>query len=71
MLSVVLFIATAIALIAGVAYFVFTYAPYVIDFFNSIFGAYHILVDALPDWLLPYAMIPLVLAVVGLLIKVL
>lgn len=71
MLSTVLFIAAAVALVAGVAYFVFTYAPYVIEFFNSIVGAYHIMVDSLPDWLLPYAMIPLILAVVGLLIKLL
>lgn len=71
MLSIVLFIATAVALLAGIAYFIFTYAPYVIEFFNDIVGSYSIIVDALPDWLLPYALVPLIFAVVGFLIKVL
>ena len=37
MLSAVLFIAGAIALLAGVAYFIFTYGNFLIGFINSFF----------------------------------
>lgn len=71
MLSVVIAIASAVMLIAGVAYAVFEYAPYVIQFYNSLTTAVSVLSSALPSWLLPFVGISLAFAVLGLLIKLL
>lgn len=71
MISILVFIASVIALIGGVAYFVFEYAPLVADFWNNCFNFYTSLIEYFPDWLLPYLAIPLLIGIVGLLIKLL
>lgn len=71
MLSIVLFIATAISLLAGIALFVFDYAPYIADFFNSITQGYIVVVGFFPDFLAPYALVPVAFAIFSLLVKLL
>jgi hypothetical protein len=70
MLSILLFLAGAVALIAGVSYFIFTYGNYVVDFFNSLISSWSSVTDLLPSWLLPFATIPILLFIVGVLVKV-
>lgn len=71
LLSTILAIAGAVVLIAAVAYFIVTYLPYIINFFNSITEAYVSFTDLIPDWLLPFAFVPIILFVIGVLIKLL
>lgn len=71
MFSVVLFIASGIVIIAGIGLFVFNYAPYIANFWNSLVSAYDVFTSLVPDFLLPFIGIPLFLAFVGLLIKLL
>ena len=71
MISILLFIGGIVALIAGICLFVFNYAPFISNFFNSITSNYSFFFDLLPSWLLPWALVPLALAGIGLLIKLL
>lgn len=71
MLSILLFIAGVIALVGGIGLFVFTYAPFIADFFNNISSNYDFIIPVLPDWLAPWAFVPLVVAGVGILVKLL
>lgn len=71
MLSAVLFIASAIAIIVGIAIFVHRYAPYVADLWNNAFDAIENIKNLLPDWLLPFAGVAVALALIGLLVKLL
>lgn len=71
MLSILMFIASVIAFVGGIVYFVFEYAPVIADFWNNSFDFYYLVVGFFPDWLLPYLAIPLVIGIVGLLIKLL
>lgn len=71
MTSILLFIASAIALVAGIAYFVFTYAPFVINFWNNVVQSFQVITELFPEWLVPYLWIPITLGVIGILIKVL
>lgn len=71
MLSILLSIASIVALIAGVAYCVYVYAPYVIGFFNSVTMTVQNLGELLPSWLAPFVLIALAIAVIGFLVKVL
>lgn len=71
MLSAVLFIASAIAIIVGIAIFVFRYAPFVADLWNNAFDAISNLQNLVPDWLLPFAGVAVALALIGLLVKLL
>lgn len=69
MTSIVLFIASAIAVIAGVAYAVYNYVPYIVNFWNSILETFETIKEYFPDWILPYLWIPVTLCVIGILIK--
>lgn len=71
MTSILLFIGSVLALVGGIVYFVFTYAPMIADFWNSSFEMYAQIVEFFPDWLLPYLSIPLLIGLIGLLIKLL
>ena len=71
MTSILLFIASAVALIGGIAYFVFTYAPIIANFWNSMYEFYTSVVEYFPDWLVPFLAIPILIGLVGLLIKLL
>ena len=71
MLSAVLFIAGAIALIAGVAYFIFTYGNFLISFINSFFASFQLLSDSLPDFLIPSILLLLAAITISVLLKVL
>lgn len=71
MISILLGIGALLALVAGVAYVVYQYAPYVIGFFNSITLTAQNLGSFLPSWLAPFVVLALAIAVVGFLVKVL
>lgn len=71
MVSILLGIASLVALVAGVAYVVYQYAPYVIGFINSFTLTAQNLGELLPAWLAPFVFLALAIAVVGFLIKVL
>lgn len=69
MLSVILTICTAVLLVAGVAYAVFEFFPYVANLFNQVTEIVTALSSALPTWLLPLATVGIAVAVIGLLVK--
>lgn len=71
MLSTILAIATAVIIVATIAYFILTYLPDVINFCNSIFDAFASFSDLVPDWLLAFALVPLLLFIIGIIIKLL
>lgn len=71
MLSVLIAIALAVMIIGGVAYAIFTYAPFIIDFWNSTTNLYYNLTQYFPDWLAPFVAVAVTLAVIGLLVKLL
>lgn len=71
MLSVVIAIALAVMIIGGVAYAVFTYAPFIVDLWNSTTNLYYNLAQYFPDWLTPFIAVAVTLAVIGLLVKLL
>lgn len=71
MLSAVLFIAGAIALFAGVAYFIFTYGNFLIGFINSFFESMQTLMDSMPDFLLPSILMLLAAITISILLKLL
>lgn len=71
MLSAVLFIAGAIALLAGVAYFIFTYGNFLIGFINSFFESIQTLADSLPEFLLPSILMLLAAITISILLKLL
>lgn len=69
MLSVILTICTGVLLIAGVAYAIFEFFPYVANLFNQVTEIVTALSSALPTWLLPLATVGIAVAVIGLLVK--
>lgn len=69
MLSVILTICTAVLLIAGIAYAIFEFFPYVANLFNQVTEIVSALSSALPTWLLPLATVGIAVAVIGLLVK--
>ena len=71
MLSAILTIAGAIVVIVAIAYFATTYLPIAVDFFNSIYDAFGAFTQLVPSWLLAFALVPLLLCVVGIIIKLL
>lgn len=71
MLSLVIAIASLVALIAGVAYFVFVYGSRLIEFFNGIMEYAVGLVEYLPPIFLPFVGLALAFAVFSFLVKVL
>lgn len=71
MISILLGIISCCLLIAGVAYFVFEYAPHIANLWNSVNESLQGIQAFLPSWLVPFVGIALTLAFVGLLIKLL
>lgn len=71
MLSIFLSIASAVMLIAGVAYFVFQELPYAISFFNNMTSSAVGLIDSLPEFLVPFAGFAIIIAVASLIVKLL
>ena len=71
MISILIFIAVCISLIAGIGYFVYTYGSYLIELFNSFSGSLSALYELLPLWLLPLAVTLSIALVAGFLLKVL
>ena len=71
MLSVVVFIASCLAVLAGICYFVYKYAPLLVAIFNGAVIAFQSLTALIPDWLAPFVGIIIVLCVAGLLVKIL
>lgn len=71
MLSVIIAIALAVMIIGGVAYAIYTYAPFIIDIWNSTTNLYYNLTQYFPDWLAPFVAVAVTLAVIGLLVKLL
>lgn len=71
MLSTVLEIGAIVALIGGVAYFFFQYAPYIVSFFNSAVNIVLVCFDYIPDYLQPFLLLSLTFAGIGLAVKLL
>lgn len=71
MLSTVLFIASVVAIVGGLAIFAIKYLPYLIDTFNSYLENFVSLSELLPDWLIGWASVGLLLGVLGLIVKLL
>ena len=71
MTSILIFIASCIAVIAGIGYFIFKYAPMIAEMWNGVVSNIELITAIIPDWLLPYVGIILAICVVGLLIKLL
>lgn len=71
MISILLFIASGIAIIGGIALFIFDVAPQLVSFWDSVRNAYETFTGLLPSCYLPFLLIPLALAGIGLLIKLL
>lgn len=69
MLSVIITICTGVLLIAGIAYAVFEFFPYVSNLFNQATEIVTALSSAMPSWLLPLATIGIAVAIIGLLVK--
>ena len=71
MVSLIISILTCVAVL-GAIYFVVAYlAPYMADFVDSITVAMQDFSALVPPWLLAFALIPLVLFIVGVIIKLL
>lgn len=70
LLSSILFIATIFIFIGGLFVFIFKYAPYLIDTFNSFINFARSAGDLVPDWLLPWFLVALVVAIFGFFLKV-
>ena len=71
MTSILVFIATCIAVVAGIGYFVYKFGPLIASLFNNAFVAFESIQALIPDWLLPYIGVILLICVVGLLVKLL
>lgn len=71
MISLILSIVAAIVVIAGVAYVVYSYAPIISDFVNSIYGQFEAITAFVPSWLFPFIAIVLLFFVIGIVIKLL
>lgn len=71
MISILITIVSLVGLIAGVAYAVYEYVPYVVGIFNSITYTVQGFISYFPEWLVPFAVLALAIAVVSLLVKVL
>ena len=71
MTSILIFIASCIAVIAGVGYFIYKFAPLIASLFNNAFTSFESIQALIPDWLLPYIGVILLICIVGLLVKLL
>lgn len=71
MLSILIFLALAVAIIAGVAYFIFQYGDYIINSYNAVFHLFSGFITYLPDWLLPSAAVVLLALVLAFFLKIL
>lgn len=71
MISLILSIVAAIVVIAGVAYIVYSYAPIISDFINSIYGQFEAITSVVPSWLFPFIAVVLLFFVVGIIVKLL
>lgn len=71
MLSLIISIASLVALIAGVSYLAYIYLPKIVEMFNGAYDLIIALSASLPDWLLPIVGISLLVAGVSLAVKLL
>lgn len=71
MISLILSIVTAVVVIAGVAYIIYSYAPVISDFVNSLYGQFEAVTSVVPSWLYPFIAIVLLFFIIGIIIKLL
>lgn len=71
MISLILSIVTAVVVIAGVAYIVYSYAPVISDFITEIYSQFEVVTSVVPTWLFPFIAIVLLFFIVGIIIKLL
>lgn len=71
MLSTILSIGGCVALIAGVAYFFFQYAPMLVTYFNDGVSIVWEVSETLPEWLKPIVPLALALCAISLIVKLL
>lgn len=71
MLSTIVTVGSAVVLIAGVAYLFYQYFPLIVDFYNATIDYVYYFASFLPDWLLPFVSVCILISVIGLLVKLL
>lgn len=71
MISLILSIVTAVVVIAGVAYVIYSYAPVISDFVSNLYGQFEAITALVPSWLFPFIAIVLLFFIVGIIIKLL
>lgn len=70
MISILITIVSLVGLIAGVAYALYEYVPYVVGIYNSVTYTVQGFIAMFPEWLAPFAVLALAIAVISLLVKV-
>lgn len=70
MLAIILQIAIVVIALGGIAYFITTYWQYIANAWDWCVGVVSALADLCPTWIAPFIGVLLVLALVGIIIKV-
>lgn len=71
MFAAIIAIVAALVVVAGIAYFIYDKFEYINSFFEWAQSVIDSISSAFPDWLLPFIAIALVLAIIGILVKLL
>lgn len=71
MLSILIFIGTALAVFLGICAVVYNYAPFIVDEIQKCYDFIVSLFDIIPPWLVPFLALSLALAILGIIIKLL
>lgn len=71
MVSLIISILTCVAVLGAIYLVIAYFAPYMVEFVDSITAAMQDFSALVPPWLLAFALIPLVLFVIGIIIKLL
>lgn len=71
MLSAIIFIASAIAVVLGIAAVIFVYGPYIVNGVNQLFEVINQISSVIPSWLAPFLLLSIALGIISIIIKLL
>lgn len=71
MLSILIFIGTALAVLLGIGAVIFVYAPHIVESIGKVFTFISELMAILPPWLLPFLLLALACGILAIIIKLL
>lgn len=67
--AVILQIFGVLALVAGICLFIFAFVAYFLPFISLVIEYLHISFSGFPDWLLPFVVVLLAVAIISLVVK--